>query len=149
MSDSETPWTVAYQTPLPRGFSKQEYWSGMPFPFPGDLPDPGIKPTSPALTGVFFITEPPGKPQVSVAGGHSQDLSWCWSCFLAVPVWWFWGAYVLHSCFNTWYSYQLKNEKTSSPLNWDIQVDESIKPIYIQPTKAESWINRKFGENDK
>ena len=46
------------------GFSKQEYWSGLPFTPPGDLPDPGIKPTSPALAGEFFITEPPGKSQV-------------------------------------------------------------------------------------
>ena len=44
-----TPWTVAYQAPPSMGFSRQEYWSGLPFPFPGDLPDPGIKPGSPAL----------------------------------------------------------------------------------------------------
>ena len=44
-----TPWTVAYQALLSMGFSWQEYWSGLPFPSPGDLPDPGIKPGSPAL----------------------------------------------------------------------------------------------------
>ena len=44
-----TPWTVAYQAPLSMGFSRQEYWSGLPFPSPGDLPNPGIKPRSPAL----------------------------------------------------------------------------------------------------
>ena len=44
------------------GFSRQEDWSGLPFPSPGDLPDPGVKPTSPALAGGFFTTEPPGKP---------------------------------------------------------------------------------------
>ena len=44
-----TPWTVAHQAPLPMGFSRQEYWSGLPFPSPGDLPDPGIEPRSPAL----------------------------------------------------------------------------------------------------
>ena len=44
-----TPWTVAYQAPPSMGFSRQEYWSGLPFPSPGDLPDPGIKPGSPAL----------------------------------------------------------------------------------------------------
>ena len=51
-----TPWTVAHQAPLSMGFSRQEYWSGLPFPPPGDLPDPGIKPaslTSPALAGGF------------------------------------------------------------------------------------------------
>ena len=57
--------TEAHQAPLPIGFSSQEYWSGLPFSPPGDLPDPGIKPRclmSPALAGKFFITEPPGKP---------------------------------------------------------------------------------------
>ena len=44
-----TPWTVAYQAPLSMGFSRQEHWSGLPFPSPGDLPDPGIEPGSPAL----------------------------------------------------------------------------------------------------
>ena len=60
-----TPWTVAHQAPLSTGFFRQEYWSGLPCPPPGDLPDPGIKPVSlmsPALAGVFFTTEPPGKP---------------------------------------------------------------------------------------
>ena len=54
-----TPWTVAHQAPLSMGFSRQEYWSGLPGPFPGDLPDPGIEPTSlvsPALAGGFFTT---------------------------------------------------------------------------------------------
>ena len=45
------------------GFSRQEYWSGLPFPFPGNLPRSGIEPVSPALVGKFFTTEPPGKPQ--------------------------------------------------------------------------------------
>ena len=57
-----TPWTVACQAPLSMGFPRQEYWSGLPFPSPGDLPDPGVKPTSPALAGGFFVTETPGKP---------------------------------------------------------------------------------------
>ena len=46
-----TPWTVAHQAPLSMGFPRQEYWSGLPFPPPGDLPDPGIEPGSPALAG--------------------------------------------------------------------------------------------------
>ena len=57
-----TPGTVAHQAPLSMGFPRQEYWSGLPFPSPGDLPDSGIEPESPALAG-FFTTEPPGKPQ--------------------------------------------------------------------------------------
>ena len=55
-------WTVAHQAPLSISFSRQEYCSGLPFPPPGDLPDPGIEPASPALAGGFFTTEPPGKP---------------------------------------------------------------------------------------
>ena len=55
-----TPQTVAYQSPLSMGFSKQEYWSGLPFPSPGDLPDPGIKPGSPALQTDALASEPPG-----------------------------------------------------------------------------------------
>ena len=61
----ETLWAVARQTPLSMGFSKQEYWSGLPFPLPGNLPSPGIELASrmsPASTGRFFTTEPPGKP---------------------------------------------------------------------------------------
>ena len=57
-----TPWTVAHQAPLSMGFSRQEYWSGLPFPFPGDLPNPGIKPWSPALQADALPSEPPGKP---------------------------------------------------------------------------------------
>ena len=49
VSDSVTPWTVAYQVPPSMGFSRQEYWSGLPFPSPGDLLHPGIEPGSPAL----------------------------------------------------------------------------------------------------
>ena len=57
-----TPWTVAYQAPPSMGFSRQEYWSGLPFPSPGDLPDPGIKPGSPSLQADTLLSEPPGKP---------------------------------------------------------------------------------------
>ena len=59
-----TPWTVALQAPLSMEFFRQEYWSGLPFPSPRDLPDPGIEPMSPALAGRLFTTEPPGKPSV-------------------------------------------------------------------------------------
>ena len=66
MSDScdpmDSPWTVARQAPLSMGFSRQEHWSRLPFPSPGDLPDPLIVPASPALAGGFFTAEPPGKP---------------------------------------------------------------------------------------
>ena len=52
-----TPWAVAHQAPLSMGFSRQEYWSGLPFPSPGDLPDPGIQPRSPALQADSLPTE--------------------------------------------------------------------------------------------
>ena len=58
----ETPWTVAHQAPLSMGFSRQEYWSGLPFPSPGDLPYPGIEHRSPALQADALTSEPPGKP---------------------------------------------------------------------------------------
>ena len=57
-----TPWTVASQEPLSTEFFRQEYWSGSPFPTPGDLSDPGIKLMSPAMAGRFFTTLPPEKP---------------------------------------------------------------------------------------
>ena len=59
---SATPWTADHHAPLSMEFSRQEYWSRFPFSTPGDLPNPGIKPTSPALASRFFTTVPPGKP---------------------------------------------------------------------------------------
>ena len=56
-----TPWTVAYQAPPSRGFSRQESWSGLPFPSPGDLPNPGMEPGSPTLQADALSSEPPGK----------------------------------------------------------------------------------------
>ena len=56
------PWTVAHQAPRSMGFSRQEYWSGLPFPPPGDLPDPGIEPRSPRLQPDALTSAPPGKP---------------------------------------------------------------------------------------
>ena len=61
-----TPWTVAHQAPLFTGFPKQECWSVLPFPSPGDLPNPGIEPVPPALAGGFFATIPLGKPYKGV-----------------------------------------------------------------------------------
>ena len=59
-----TPWTVAHQVPLSLEFPRQEYWSKLPFPSPGDLPDPGIELMSPALADGFYNIEPPGKPMI-------------------------------------------------------------------------------------
>ena len=90
---SATPWTVARQAPLSMGLPRQEYWSGLPFLSPADLPDPGIKPmslTSPALVHRFFTisSEPSGKPKVTMtlganAGGDLALLMFYWDqcCF--------------------------------------------------------------------
>ena len=59
------PWTVANQAPPSMVFSRQEYWSGLPFPSPGDLPNPGIEPRSPTLQADALTSEPPGKPNGS------------------------------------------------------------------------------------
>ena len=61
MSDSATAWTVDRQAPLSMGFSRPEYWSGLPCPPPGGLPDPEMEPESSALAGRFFTTDLPGK----------------------------------------------------------------------------------------
>ena len=62
VSNSATPWTVAHQAPPSTGFSRQEYWRGLPFPSPGDLPNSGIKPRSPVLQADDLLSEPPGRP---------------------------------------------------------------------------------------
>ena len=61
LSDSATPWTVTQQAPLSMGFPRQEYWSGLPLPPPGGLPDPGIELRSPALQADSLLSELPGK----------------------------------------------------------------------------------------
>ena len=69
----ETPWTVAYQDPPSMGFFRQEYWSGLPFPSPGDIPDPRIKPRSPALEADALPSEPPGQSNCL----RREHRSWC------------------------------------------------------------------------
>ena len=72
----ETPWIVACQAPLFMGFSRQEYWSGLPFPSPGDLPNPGIEPWSPVLQvdSHSLLPEPPGKLDVNSVQGIPGSL---------------------------------------------------------------------------
>ena len=71
-----TLWTVACQAPLFVGFSRQEYWSGLPFPSPEDIPNPGIKPGSPALQADSLPFEPPGKPLFPIQGSTLGPLHW-------------------------------------------------------------------------
>ena len=94
-----TSWTVAHQAPLSMGFSRQEYWSGLPFPSLGDLPNLGIEPVSleaPALAGGFFSTELPGKPlaNASAANGSllqdSMDRGAWWAAIHGITESWTW-----------------------------------------------------------
>ena len=68
-----TPWTIVHQAPLPVEFSRQEYWIGLPFPSPGDLPNPGIEPQSPALQADSLLSEPPGKPPEPLDEGERGE----------------------------------------------------------------------------
>ena len=95
-----TLWTVAYQVPLSMGFSRQEYWSGLPYPSPEDLPNPGIEPGSPSLQADALPPGPPGKSKVQCLSGHSfsafldgssfksvtKSSTWDWSqlCFFSL-----------------------------------------------------------------
>ena len=91
-----TPWTVAHKAPLSMGFPKQEYWSWLLFPSPGDLPNPGIEPGSPALTSGVFTTESPGKrcwacwwcPKSQSLLGAALLSNWSasWDCTCLVPL---------------------------------------------------------------
>ena len=98
-----TPWTVAYQALLSMGYPRQEYWSGLPFPFPGDLPHPGIKPASPefpALAGGFFATEPPGKHLIHWRCSIQYLLTWSKAVYfnLILPLFCFLAAKVFPFC---------------------------------------------------
>ena len=75
MSDSFARPCMGHQTPLSMEFFRQEYWDELPFPLPGNLSNPGIEPTSPALAGRFFTTVPPGKPVILVLTGfHNLNI---------------------------------------------------------------------------
>ena len=80
-----TPWTVAHQAPLSMESSRQEYWSGLPHPTPGDIPNSGMEPVSlasPTLVGIFFTTMSPGKPPNYV---HYLLAIWALVCLADVP----------------------------------------------------------------
>ena len=73
-NSSQHPWTIARQTPPSMGFPRQEYWSGLPFSSLGNLPNPGIKPSSPALSGGFFTTGSPGTPMYKIMGKDKYSI---------------------------------------------------------------------------
>ena len=99
VSDSVTPWTVAPQAPLSMRFPRQEYWNGLPFPSPGDLPHPAIKPVSPPspiLAGGFFTTVPPERNRAPLvvqwlrrctSNGRSEGLISVWRTNTLHAVW--------------------------------------------------------------
>ena len=74
-----TPWTIVYQAPPSMGFSRQDYWSGLLFPSPGELHNPGIEPGTPALQADALPSEPPGKPKLGAYRGiltRSVEVQW-------------------------------------------------------------------------
>ena len=81
-NSSATLWTVAHQASLSMGFPRQEYWSGLSFPSPTDLPNPGIESASLAMAGGFLTTEPPGKPYTWLYMAFSLELQLCYKSFL-------------------------------------------------------------------
>ena len=87
MSDSATPRTVTQEAPVSMEFSRQEYWCGLPFPSPGDLPNPGIKPQSPALQADSLPSEPPGKPILELLAHYKySSIVTDVSCYFS-PIW--------------------------------------------------------------
>ena len=86
-----TPWTVAHWAPPSMGFSRQEHWSGLPFPSPGDHPDSGIEHRSPALQAGTLPSEPPAKvaenPANKGVGCHSKRFHGFIKSFLGFPMW--------------------------------------------------------------
>ena len=94
MSNSfATPWTAACQTPLSMGFARQEYWSGLPFPSPGDLPNPGIEPASPVLEGRFFTAKPLREAHIYVISFYIN-----FSIFIEL-------VYIIETCWREWYTH--------------------------------------------
>ena len=121
-----TPWTAAHQAPLSLGLSRQAYWSGLPFPSPGDLPDPGIKPWSPALPANSSPSEPPGKPFYRVVyTWQSQSPSASHPPFPLLAV----HAYIYSgSAFLLIYAFNKKN--WMAQLNWNAQLLASFSASY-------------------
>ena len=73
-----TPWVVAYQAPTSMGFSRQEYWSGLPFPLPGDLPNSGIEPRSPTLRGILYHLSHQRRPYITQMGYNKAQIIKAW-----------------------------------------------------------------------
>ena len=118
-----TPWTVAYQAPPSMGFSRQEYWSGLPFPSPGDLPDPGIEPRSPALPAGALPSEPFVKLYVNIC------LFNCW-------IWLFYYFFAL---------FFRKNEKI--PKDWCYLLKQKPDEFYLNKTFTWNYLVHKKSQS--
>jgi len=138
-----TPRTAARQAPLSLGFSRQEYWTGLPFPSPGDLPDPGIEctsPVSPALVDGFFTTEPPGKPKLLMVNLTQKD-----TCLIHVTnqceCSWSAGGFPPHSDSGTmpFLSLAPLPSKASSSLPASVLERERVKSVYFSTALARQW----------
>ena len=105
-----TPWTVARQAPLSMGFSRHKYWSGLPFPFPGDRPDPGTEPRCPELQAGSLPSEPPGKPAKSQNPAKSQPYTCC-----AQPLSFLLLSLLRERDANTWVLHTERREESHSP----------------------------------
>ena len=120
-----TPWTVAYQAPPSMGFSRQEYWNGLPFPSPGDLPDPGIESGSPAFQADTLTSEPPGKPHIYAQFSSVQSLSHV--RLFAIP--WIAARQASLSVTNSWSSLKLMSIESVMPSSHLIL----CSPLFLLP----------------
>ena len=142
------PWIVAHHTPLSAGFPRQEYWSELPFPSPGDLPDPGIKPRSPALAGRFFTTEPPGKPTKYEKMGFSSlfqiffhSITEMKPCYMTSRVL---GTGLQRWLWHSWPLKQHRFELQESTYTWFFTIGK-----YYRPTWATVGWTYRFGTTDR
>ena len=133
-----TQWTVAHQAPLSTWFPRQQYWNGLPFPSPGDLPNTGTEPTVSRLAGRFFTTEPPGKPWHMLLCSLIQYMMCAWvkgkvSCsqyYVAVVCLWMWVS-----------PYSMTSFESNAP-SW-LQGESRSKPTFLKrhlDKESEQWL---------
>ena len=130
MSNSETLWSVAHQAPQSMGFSRQKHWSGLLCPSLGDLPNPGIKPTSPmspALLGRFFTPVPGGKPWFSYTYTYTYTYTYIYMCVCVYSFFYILFLYMLHMCHVlSWpYSILFPTYPPKFVNNWKIQRNQA------------------------
>ena len=127
-----TPWTVAYQAPPSIGFSRQEYWSGLPFPSPGDLPNPGIEPGSSVLQADALWSEPPGKPQDILSKHYIRRI---------IKILGIRGGGVINSTRGRWYLSRILMKK------WEVRAVLAYGPEHILTWKPVGLCHLKNGDS--